>query len=361
MFRKEIKDFKAYAQGKPIEKVMEEYGISEVEKLASNENHFGISKTVKEKIIKEIDQAHLYPDGAGTQLKKELLKKFCVLENQIVLGTGGEQILLLLALSMLDKEDNIVVPKPTFDLYKMFATLMGAKTKEIPLEKNFMYDIKKMLDAIDEKTKMIFITTPNNPTGNILTKEELKEIIEKVPENVLVVLDEAYFEFAAAFDEYEATTKEKLDMRENIFILRTFSKIYALAGLRIGYGFTNEKIAEKMNAINLTFGRNRLAETAAIQALKEDDYLNMVQEKNKEGLQTYMEFFDSKNLDYVKPFGNFIWVDVQKNSKTVFEELQKKGIIIRPGYHWGFDTHIRISTGTPKQNAKCIEELEKIL
>ncbi|MDR2458005.1 MAG: histidinol-phosphate transaminase [Clostridiales Family XIII bacterium] len=361
MFRKELEKVRPYVQGKPIEKVAKEYGLKRIEKLASNENHFGISTRVENAIIKEIKNIHLYPDGSSINVKKEIEKNYKIKPENIVLGTGGEQLIFLLSMAVLNKGENIIMSKPSFDLYKMTANIMGAKAKEVSYKKNGQINVKGILDKVNKKTKIIYIASPNNPTGAIASEKEIKEIIKNIPEKTILFLDEAYFEFATVFKEYSHKTKEKLRWKKNICILRTFSKIYSIAGLRIGYIFTNKEIAKKLEAINLTFGKNRLAESAAIAALKDKQHLEKIKKENKKMLEKLEKYFDKKNMKYIKPYGNFIWVDIKRDSKKIFEELQKKGVIIRPGFLWGYDTYLRISTGTKEQINTFTKKFDEIL
>lgn len=360
-FREETLKFKPYVQGKTIERVKEEYGLKKVDKLASNENQHGLSDTLLKGIKNKVKEMNFYPDGSGKRLKEELAKKLKIKPENIVLGTGGEQLILLLALLLLGKGDNIVVPKPTFDLYEMMATLMGAKTKKVLLNKDFSYDIKEMIKAVDKKTKILVVTTPNNPTGTIVSKKDLEILIKKTPKDCLLLLDEAYFEYAKEFKEYNQTTKEKLLKRENIAIIRTFSKAFSLAGLRIGYLITNKKIAEKLNSINLTFGVNALAQEAALLSLKEKGREDFITKDNKAQLNYLYKKLDELKINYIKTYANFLWIDVKKDSKEIFEALQKKGVIIRAGFHWGFKTFIRVSTGKEEQMKRFIKALKEEL
>jgi len=360
VFRKEMTKIKGYVQGKPIEEVQREYGLYDIAKLASNENHFGFPSKVKEAIVNEIDNINYYPDGSGKKLKEELAKKHNCKPEQIVLGTGGEQTLWLLSMVLLNKGENIITTNPTFDIYSIAANFLGAKIKKVPLTNKWEYDADGILSAIDKKTKIIWITTPNNPTGSIMRKKDVDKLIKRVPENIVLVFDEAYYEYASVFKEYPKDNLRKLKTRKNIAILRTFSKIYALAGLRIGYIFTNSHIAEKMNALNLTFGVNRLAEVAAKASIRDKKYLQRVITNNKDALEKFEKYFTQRKMPFAKPFGNFIWVDTGEDTRVLFEKLQKEGVITRPGFLWGWDSFLRISTGTKKQTTKFMKAFDKV-
>jgi histidinol-phosphate aminotransferase len=245
----------------------------------------------------------------------------------------------------------------------MAAGFLGAEVRRVPLT-DWAYDVDAILAEVDERTKIVWLTTPNNPTGNILSEAQIARLMQEVPEGVVLAFDEAYYEFATACADYPRGTETRFcdggKVREEMAVLRTFSKIYGLAGLRIGYMFTSERIAERMNALNLTFGVNRVAEAAARAALADEDYLRKVISGNKEALDGLCRFFDERGLFYVKPYGNFIWVDIQGDSEKMFHELQRRGVIIRPGYLWGYPSFMRVSTGTETQMAAFEREFEAV-
>jgi histidinol-phosphate aminotransferase len=217
-----------------------------------------------------------------------------------------------------------------------------------------------MLEKVGDKTKLIYVCSPNNPTGNIVTKQELDRLLAGLPEDVTIVMDEAYYEFAVSNPEYPDCIT-LLKKRPNMVILRTFSKVSGIAGVRIGYVITSERIAAEMNKIKLTFDVNRLAQEAARGALRDKEYTKKTVTLTKESIDRMEAFFDRKGLNYIKSYANFVFVDVKHHSKTVFEELMKRGVIIRPGYFWGWDNWIRVSTGTLEQTQFFLDKLEEVM
>jgi len=226
--------------------------------------------------------------------------------------------------------------------------------------RNNGYDMEGMLEKVSDRTKLVYICSPNNPTGNIVTKKELEYLLAKLPEDVTLVMDEAYYEFAVVNPDYPDSIP-LLNSRPNLVILRTFSKVSGIAGVRVGYVITSEKIAAEMNKIKLTFDVNRLAQEAARGALKDKEYTKKTVALTRQSIETMEAYFEKKGLDYIKSYANFVFVDVKLHSKTAFEELMKKGVIVRPGFFWGWDNWIRISTGTQEQTQYFLDKLEEVL
>lgn len=360
IFRNQLSEFKPYVQGKPIEQVQREYGLSRIEKLASNENQFGPSPKAMKAISAEIEKLHFYPEGHPFDLVAKLSEKLGVSPDMISVGNGGEGVLWTISMTFLNEGDEIIVPDPTFDVYKISATFMGGKIIKVPL-KGQHFDIDGMLAQVNEKTKLVYLCTPNNPTGHIADESELDKLVSGLPEDVVLVLDEAYYEFACEKNDYPKNTIALIDKRPNTVILRTFSKVYGIAGVRMGYVITSPAIAANMNMVKQTFGVNRLAQAAALASLDDDEYMQMVVSSNEKALDTLREYFDKKGWTYFPSYTNFIWVDSGLDSKAIFNALQQKGAIIRPGHLWGWNTWLRISTGTQEQMAFLIEKLEEVV
>ncbi|MDR0886957.1 MAG: histidinol-phosphate transaminase [Clostridiales Family XIII bacterium] len=359
-FRKELAQFRPYVQGKPIEVVRRELGLDRIEKLASNENQFGPSPKAVAAMKAELDGVNFYPEGHPYELVTKLSKRLGVDEDMLIIGNGGEGILWNIAMTMLNEGDEVIMAYPSFDIYDITAIYFGATCHKVPLIDNH-FDIDGMLAKVNEKTKIFWLCTPNNPTGNVCSVAELDRIVAQLPEDVLLVIDEAYYEFATARDDYKRDNLEYLKTHDNILVLRTFSKIYGLAGTRIGYAVANAAVASKANMIRQTFGINRLAQVAALAALDDEDYLQYVIESNSDALKTMEDYFDSRGLKYITSYANFIWVDLGVDSKKLFTELEKLGVIIRAGYLWGYDTCARISTGTKEQMRFLLECLDQVL
>lgn len=361
LFRKELKDVKPYVQGKPAEEVQREYGLKRIEKLASNENQFGPSPKAIEAMKAELNNCNFYPESIPVEVRSKLADKLNVKEENIAVGSSGENLIRLINLAFIESGDEIIVNDPTFSIYENQAALLGGKTVRIPFNEDDSFDIDGMLDAVTDRTKLIWLCTPNNPTGNIASKEQIDYLLSKLPDNVVLILDEAYYEYACAFDDYPRNDTDYLKEKENIIIIRTFSKVYGIAALRIGYLFAAAPVVNIINSIKMTFEINRLAQTAASAALEDDDYLKMIVSENKNALEYLETYFKEKGWHYYPSHANFIWVNVETDSKKLFEDLQKKGVIIRPGFLWGWDTWIRISTGTQDQMIFFKDIMEEIL
>ncbi|MBN2259707.1 MAG: histidinol-phosphate transaminase [Clostridiales bacterium] len=359
IFRKELATLNAYVPGKPIEKVMEEYGLKEVVKLASNENPLGPSKLAIEAIIEEASNVNIYPDPSVDIVKEKLFKKHGIPKEQMILGNGGEEIIKMIAMTFLNEGDEAIMADPTFSLYDITVSHMGGVSVKIPLN-DFQQDLDVMLNAISEKTKLMYICNPNNPIGNILTKEVLDDFVSKLPEEVVLVLDEAYFEYASKNDEYPDGL-DVLKRRPNTIVLRTFAKVAGLAGLRIGYAFSSEEIINEMAKTKGVFNVNRLAQVAAAASMDDTEHIKNTVELSYQSLGYMMNYFDSKGLKYIQPNANFIFADTGMDSKQTFIELQKKGMIMRPGFIWGYDTWVRISSGNMADTEKFIAALDEII
>lgn len=360
LFRKELKQFRPYVQGKPIEEVAREYELDRIEKLASNECQFGPSPKAVAAMQNELSELHFYPEGYPYELIKKISSKLSVPEKSLVVGNGGESLIWNISMTFLNEGESIIMADPSFDIYAVSATLMGGKVIKVPLS-NGEFDIDAMLDEVDSNTKLFYLCTPNNPTGNIASYDDIDRVISALPEHTVLILDEAYYEFASRFDDYPRENTEFLSRRENTIILRTFSKAYGIAGVRVGYAITSEKISTKMNAVKQTFGVNRLAIAGAMGALDDDEYRDEVTTRNKQALEFLCEYFNEKGWDYIPSYANFIWVNLDEDSKLIFEALQQRGVIVRPGFLWGWPTWIRVSTGTQEQMEFFISQLDATL
>ncbi|UCZ54786.1 histidinol-phosphate transaminase [Bacillus shivajii] len=350
-------DLVPYQPGKPIEEVKRELGLEEVVKLASNENPYGCSPKVKETIEKSFQDLAIYPDGYARQLRESVAEKLEVNVTQLIFGNGSDEVILILCRSILSKNDNIVTATPTFPQYRHNAVIEGTEVKEVPLVDG-VHDLDAMLDAIDENTKMVFVCNPNNPTGTYVNEEQFKAFIEKVPEDVFVISDEAYFEYVEAKDYPE--TLPLLKQYPNLIILRTFSKAYGLASLRIGYGIANEELIKAVDPGREPFNTNTIAQRAALTALNDDQFINDCYNKNRTEMKKYEAFCEEFGYDYYRSQANFILIDLKVAGSEVFNRLLNKGFITRNGEALGFPTSVRITLGNADQNDRIIEELKKL-
>ncbi|MCM3784001.1 histidinol-phosphate transaminase [Neobacillus mesonae] len=352
-----IVNLPVYKPGKPIEEVKRELGLSEVIKLASNENPYGTSPTVKEAIQAEFTNLSLYPDGSAGDLTAELASHLGVGKDQIIFGAGSDEVIALITRAFLVTGDENIMADQTFSVYKSNADIEGAVSIEVPLVDG-KHDLEGMLAKVTSKTKIIWVCNPNNPTGTIVTNDELVSFLDQVPQNVMVVLDEAYYEYVT--DEAYPQTIPMLDKYKNLVVLRTFSKIYGLAALRIGYGVAQPDIISLINKVREPFNTNRLGQSAARTAIKDQTFVSECRKRNREGVEYLQGEFDRLGLHYFPSHGNFILVEVGKPGGEMFDELLRQGIIIRPGFQV-YPTYIRVSVGTSEQNEAFIKALENVL
>ena len=362
IFREELSAFRPYVQGKPIEAVRREYGLDRIEKLASNENQFGPSSKAVEAIKEELPEIIFYPESYPFDLMKELTEALGIKQEQLVVGSGGEGLLWQVAMTFINAGDEIVVADPTFDVYRISTSLMGAVTVKVPV-KDMRYDVDAMLAAVNEKTKLFFLCNPNNPTGHIASQEEICRIVKELPQDVVLVIDEAYYELASVVPDYPKDNIKIIDDRPNTIVLRSFSKTYGLAGVRFGYIVSSPEIAGKLSLVGPSFKLNRLAIAAARGALKDSEYRDWYASENAKAINTLLEYYETKGWKSFPSYSNFVFTNTGRDSKMFFEELQKRGVIIRPGYLWGerWSTWFRISTGTPEQMSYFIEKADEVL
>lgn len=354
-----VREIIPYKPGRPIEEIAREMGLrGEILKLASNENPLGTSPLALKAMKKAMKDSHLYPDDNCFYLRNALAQKYNVKPEEIIIGNGSVEILLLLTLAYLSPGESAVISKSSFLWFKIAVNIAGGQTIEVPM-KDYTHDLEAMLNAIKDNTKLIFIANPNNPTGTIVTKEEMDRFMERVPSNILVLIDEAYYEYIK--DPAYPDSFKHLREGKNVLILRTFSKIYGLAGIRLGYGFTKEEIVNNLMKVRIPFNANRLSQIAGIAALEDEKHVWRSYEVNEEGKIFLYDSYRKLGLFYLPTFGNFIFVDFGRDSQTVFNSMLQQGIITRTIKEYGFPTALRITIGTEKQNRKLIEAIKKTL
>jgi len=356
--RKELEPLKPYRPGKPIFEVKRELGLEEIVKLASNESNlppFPEAIKAMEEAVREVNE---YPDGGCVVLKEKLAPFMGVPEENIMVGNGSNELIRLLAMAILNPGEEVIYANPSFVVYPTVTRMMNAVAKVIPL-KDFRHDLSAMKDAISEKTRLIFICNPNNPTGTIVYKDEVHEFMQSVPENILVVFDEAYFEFV---DEERFAEGMKY-FREGrlVAVLRTFSKVYSLAGCRIGYGVAPKFLAEAVNKIREPFNVNRVAQAGALASLDNKEEVERRIRLNREGREYLYEELAKLEVGFIPTQGNFILIDVHRDCVQVFKKLLLEGVIVRTGEIFGLNTTLRVTIGTPEDNRKFIGALQKVL
>lgn len=349
-----------YSPGKPIEEVRRELGLERIVKLASNENPLGPSPKALEAIAKAAQSLHLYPDGAAFELREAICNKFSVKPEQILLGNGSDELLLLLGLVFLGSaEDQIVVGNPSFSRYDATAELAAGQVVRIPLTSDYRHDLPAMLAAVNDKTKMVFVANPNNPTGTIVTRAEFEDFISRLPSHVVCVLDEAYYEFACSAPDYP-NGLDYLSRYPNIVALRTFSKAYGLAGIRIGYGFASAEVVDAVNRARAPFNTNALAQAAAVAALGDTEHLANSVKVNEQGRKQIEEALEAVGARPIRSYGNFVFADLGRSGREMFNLLLHKGVVTRPGDIFGCPSFLRISIGTQEEIAFFAEALRKV-
>jgi histidinol-phosphate aminotransferase len=348
-----------YQPGRPIEEVARELGLpaQDIIKLASNENPLGPSRRAVAAMRQAIGQVNLYPDGSAFYLKQKLAAKLNVTPAQLILGSGSNEVLELLGHALLGPDAEVVVSQYCFAVYPIVTALFGAKLVVVPA-RDYGHDLDAMLAAITPKTRIVFVANPNNPTGTTVAPAALAQFIERVPEPVVIALDEAYLEF---LDEPLDLVREiQAGRKPNLILMRTFSKIYGLAGLRLGYGIGHAEFIAELEKIRQPFNINSLAQAGALGALDDPDHAARTKRINQRGLKFFARSFRKLGLEFVPSSANFILVRVGEGQR-VFGELQKLGIIVRPMGGYALPEWVRISIGTPKQNQRCLDGLKQIL
>lgn len=353
--KKVLKQLSAYQQGKQIEEIKKEYGLEKIVKLASNENPFGFSNHLKDLFSTSIQELNIYPDGHASSLRKTIADGLNINEDKLVFGAGSDELIQLICRTFLYPGVNTVMATPTFPQYKHHAMIEGAVIKEIKTQNGF-HDLESMLDAIDEQTRIVWICAPDNPTGTLISKESFYHFMDSCPNDVLVVLDEAYYEYIEEGKELAAL--ENLSSYSNLIILRTFSKAYGIAGLRIGYGIMHEKLTAQLNVVRAPFNTSSIAQKAAEIAFKDQAFIQNIVIKNKEVKKEFLEFLDEVGWSYYESQTNFVLMTTPISGLEFFEYLVENGYIIRPGELLGYPNTVRITIGS-ELDMKELQELLK--
>ncbi len=346
-----------YEPGKPIDLVAREFGLNpdETIKLASNENPLGASPKALAAVKEFLEETYLYPDGGCYVLRQTLSRKYGLASEQFVFGNGSNEVIELIGHAFIQPGDEVVMGEQAFILYKLITLLFQATPVEVPLV-DFTHDLKAMREAITDRTKVVFLPSPNNPTGTLNSPDEVVEFAESLPDHVILVVDEAYAEFL----ESPVDLRPLIEAGRKIICTRTFSKIYGLAGFRIGYGYCSAECAALLNRVREPFNVNSVAQVAANAALGDEDFVEASRRCNDRGLQQLVKFCSDSGLSFVPSVGNFMLVKVG-NGAEVFKELQKRGVIVRPMGGYGFSEYLRISIGTQSENERLIAALQSAL
>jgi histidinol-phosphate aminotransferase len=353
-----VRELRPYEPGKPIEELERELGIEGAVKLASNENPLGASPKARAAAAASLDALAIYPDGNGFALKKRLSGRLDVTPAHITLGNGSNDVLELVARTFLTPAHEAIYAEHAFAVYALATRAVGAIGRMVPA-KDYGHDLQAMREAITEQTRVVFIANPNNPTGTWVNAESLRAFLGGLPESVIAVIDEAYFEYVQEADYPDAT--RWLDEFPNLVVTRTFSKIHGLAALRVGYGVSNPQIAELLNRVRQPFNVNAVGLAAAEAALDDAEFVARSIAVSTEGLRFLEQALDERRVGYISSVGNFIAVDVGQPAGPVYEALLREGVIVRPIAAYGLPQHLRITVGLPEQNRRVITALDKVL
>jgi histidinol-phosphate aminotransferase len=351
-----IKKIVPYPPGKPIEELERELGISGSIKIASNENPLGPSKKAVEAIKDMLLNLNRYPDGNCYYLKEKLSEKLGYQMENLIIGNGSSEIIEFVLRTFVQPGDEIISSEKTFVMYKIVSNIVGAKFIEMPLKNGFYYDLNAIKDAITEKTRAILLSNPNNPTGTMFSQSEFDEFMRDINDDIIVALDEAYIEYVE--DDRKIDVSAYIDSK-NLVVMRTFSKIYGLAGLRIGYGIARPEMIEYLNKVRAPFNVNSVAQVAALASLNDDEHVLNSIKVNDDGIRYLYAQFDEMELQYVRTYTNFILVNIKCSGQELYDKMLRDGVIVRSMKNYGLDDFIRVTVGTKEENERFIDALKK--
>jgi histidinol-phosphate aminotransferase len=350
-----------YSPGKPIWEVEREFGLQRVIKLASNENPIGPSPMAVEAILGALADLHRYPDAQAVRLRNALAAHHRLDPLQIIVGNGADEVITLVSETFLQPGDEVLVPSPSFGEYEFGGKLMDAKVTRVPLTDSFEYDLTRFLDAVTKRTKIVYLCSPNNPTGTYIPRGLLLDFLDKLPDRVLTVLDGAYAHYADAADFADGIAEIANGTTAPLLALRTFSKIYGLAGLRVGYGVASADLIEQILRVKEPFNVNSLAQAAAVAALADELHVHNSLQVNRRGRAQLSQAFDRLGIAYTESMANFILAHFGPGAPEIYENLLQSGIIVRKGSTWGLPEHLRITIGMTEDNEALITRLERFV
>lgn len=357
LIRKGISDLKPYIPGKPIEDVKRELGLEEVIKLASNETSIGPSPLAIEAIKKEIENINRYPEATSRLLREKLSHKLKIDKEMIIFGNGADDVIDLVGMAFINEGDEVITCETTFPAYRTTVKIMGGKLILVKLH-DYAFNLGEIAKRINKRTKIIFICNPNNPTGTIVSKETVDKLMKQIPDYVIVVFDEAYYDYVE--NKNYATGLSYILEGKNVIVIRTFSKIAGIAGVRIGCGIAKPGLIDYLRRVVNPFTTNRLAQVAALASLDDEEHRRKVLSSNQEGKKYLYKELDKLRLFYVLTETNFIFINVKEDSEIIFDKLLKKGVIVRPGKIYGCPNFIRVTIGTAYENQRFIKAIREI-
>jgi len=356
--RASVKNLIPYVPGKPIEELERELGIGGVAKMASNENPIGPSPLAKKALLEHMARVNLYPDGSCFELRRKLSEKLGVPEDTIIIGNGSNEVIEIVARTFLESGDEAIYGRHAFIVYPIVTQSLGC-SHVVSRMPGLTHDLEDMLSLVTDKTKIVYIANPNNPTGTIVRRDEFEWFLERVPENVIILVDEAYFEYVDD-PEYPDTLRYH-SVRESLVTVRTFSKIYGLAGLRVGYGVASSDAVSYMNRVREPFNVNSAAQIAACAALDDENHVAESKKINCEGKKYFRSRLDELGIRYTESHANFFLIDIEKDPMPVYDALLRDGVITRPVGGYGLKTHLRVSIGLAQENERFVESLRGII
>jgi histidinol-phosphate aminotransferase len=359
MVRKSIRNVKPYVPGKPIAEVKREMGLRNVVKLASNENPYPPSPKVLKAIQKASETVNRYPDSGCFYLRQKLAKKLKIAQDRLIFGNGSDEVIALATKVFLNETDEVIMARPSFLMYDIFSNLAGARIKSVPLTPHLDYDLTAMKKAISPKTKIIFLGNPDNPSGQYFTQRQMADFLKGIRKNILVFIDEAYYEYVDAKEYVDSIGL--LKKYKNVLVTRTFSKMYGLAGLRIGYGIAHPEVISLLNRARDPFNVNAVAQAAARACLSDPSYYRKIAREVIHEREWMYDRLQTLGLDYKHSYTNFILIDLKKDAKGMTKKLMEQGVIVRNMNFCGLKNCVRVSIGRHPENKKFIKALEGIL
>jgi histidinol-phosphate aminotransferase len=357
-WKKALDSMQPYKPGRSIEEAQRMYGLDNIVKLASNENPYGCAPSVSDYLTSAAIQHEIYPDGYAGRLRQTLAKKLGVDETSLLFGNGSDEIIMIISRALLGKGTNTVIATPTFPQYAHNAKIEGAEIREVPL-KDGQHDLKGFLGAIDGETAVVWVCNPNNPTGNLAPSDALMDFLERVPENILVVLDEAYYEYITGSEHIDSVTW--LEKFPNIIILRTFSKAYGLASFRIGYAIGHSEVITSLNKVRNPFNNNSLGLAVAEKALEDEAFIEQCRKLNLKQRQRIIQYASDKKLHLYDSETNFVLIEVPNDADDASEKLLQQGFIVRSGNALGTPGYIRATIGSEEQTSKFLKAFDTLL
>jgi histidinol-phosphate aminotransferase len=359
LINKGVKGIKPYVGGKPKDEVAKKYGVSEPIKMNSNENPLGVSPRALGAAQATLPGANIYPESSNRAVRETLAKKFGLSPEALIVGNGADEIIYYAAMAFTNDGDEVVIPRVTFPIYEIAYRVMRAVVVTSAM-RGMAIDLEDMLAKVSARTKAVVVCNPNNPTGHVLGRDEVRRFVERVPRDVLILMDEAYGDFAEG-EEFPDTLSMFKNGSRNLLVIRTLSKAYGLAGFRVGYGVADEAVIGVMNRIKLPFNVTIVSQNAAVGALTDEEFLKATVEGTKAGRGKICEALEGMGLSYVKSGTNFVLIDTWKDADAVTEGLMKRGVIVRSAKMYGAPTSIRVTVGTAGQNETFLRALREVI